>query len=540
MGTVLRRIKMSVLAGMKTNAARDVIDVDGSFLTIEDVTRVISDPTTTIGLTSNALKKMRAHRDFLLASAKKQAIYGVNTGFGPMVTHIIGANDTSELQYNLLRGHAMGVGEPINARFVLSAMTIRLNTLAKGNSATSPELVQVLAQCINHRITAIVPEHGAVGTSGDLVQLAHIALPLIGEGEVMYRGKRQQASAALADAGIQPHTLGPKEGLSLINGTSVMTGIGAVLIPEASRALSLAARTGALAFELVHGFTDVISPTLHSLRPHKAQSRIARALRDLTNTSRLLSQRETSAQKVQIGDKTHVTDILLQEVYSLRCIPQILGPILDTLQHTKNTIAIEINSVTDNPVVDLPGKRFLHGGNFHGDYVAVALDQLKAALVKMTMLSERRTNFFLNKNINRTLSPFLNLKTPGLTMGLQGLQFVATSTTAQSQSLGFPHSLHSISTNGDNQDIVSMGTDAALLTAKVLDNAYIVLAIELVALSQAAALLGVERALSRPAQQLIDEVRAQVPLVVEDRSLTIELESFIKKLRYDPSFDIIW
>ncbi|MBM3261682.1 aromatic amino acid lyase [Candidatus Kaiserbacteria bacterium] len=533
-------MKNVTISRTKRPTQKRTLAIDGSSLTTTDIAAFVGQPDMTVSLSPQTLRRMKAHRDFLLGAAQTQAIYGVNTGFGPMVTHIISAQEITALQYNLLRGHAVGMGTPIDSRFVLSAMIVRLNTLAKGFSAASSALAQTLAACINARITPIVPEHGAVGTSGDLVQLAHIALMLIGEGEVMYWGKRQPALRALKKAGITPHTLGPKEGLCLINGTSVMSGIGALLLVETSRALAIATRAGALAFELMKGFTDVIDPTLHAARPHEGQERIARAMRDLTRNSKLLSNRQKVLAKVEINDSTHVTDILLQEVYSLRCIPQVLGPVLETLWKSEGTVYTEINSVTDNPIVDLESKRFLHGGNFHGDYVATALDQMKAGLIKMTLMSERRINLFLNKNINHTFTPFLNLKTPGLTIGLQGLQFVATSTAADSQSLGYPHSLHSISTNGDNQDIVSMGTDAALFAAKVLDNAFVVLAIELVALSQAVAVLDVESKLSPASRALVEKVRTSVKPIIDDRSLTSELEALRTALRYDESLDIAW
>ncbi|HUO55850.1 MAG TPA: aromatic amino acid ammonia-lyase [Candidatus Paceibacterota bacterium] len=516
------------------------IPLDGYSLTPQQIYRITHDASVSVVLDATALKRMKQSRDFLLKSARTQAIYGVNTGFGPMVTHIIGVDQIVELQYNLLRGHANGIGDPIENEYVLAAMVVRLNTLIRGTSGVSKELAQTLCACINARILPIVPEHGAVGTSGDLVQLAHIALVVIGEGDVIYKGKRMKASEALNDAHIQAHTLGPKEGLSLINGTSVMSGIASIVLIRAKRALSIAIRTGALSFELVNGFTDVIDPRLHAMRPHPGQEAVARIMRELVRGSKLLSDREKSVRNVPIKSETHVTDVVLQEVYSIRCIPQVLGPIMDTIRHAEDVITTEINSTTDNPVVDVEKGRFLHGGNFHGDYVATAVDQLKAVVIKLTLLSERRINFFLNKNINKIFPPFLNLEVPGLTMGLQGLQFVATSTAANSQSLGYPHSLHTISTNGDNQDIVSMGTDAALFTAKAISNAFVVLSIELVTLQQATQTLNAVDSLSSAGKMLLAGVRKVFKPIVQDRVMTPELEILRTTLVYDESFDLTY
>lgn len=522
----------------KPHTEERTLVLDGLSLTPELISCFVRNPSMRVAVKPETLEDMRASRDLLLQRATEQPIYGVNTGFGPMVRHIIGAGEIVELQYNLLRGHAVGMGDPVPERFVLAAMLVRLNTLAKGHSGVSAALAEKFVEIINHRIIPVVPEHGAVGTSGDLVQLAHIAITLIGEGEVFYHGVRRPTADVFRECGIKPHVLGPKEGLSLINGTSMMTGIGALLVLDAKRLIGLATRNGALALELVHAFTDILDPALHGARPHSGQQDIARHVRELTADSKLLSEREDTTENIAINDSTYETSTLLQEVYSLRCTPQVLGPILETITRTSEVIRIEMNSVTDNPIIDVETGRFLHGGNFHGDYVATAVDQLKAGLVKLTMLSERRVNFFLNKDTNKTFPPFLNLVQPGLTMGLQGLQFVATSTTAQSQSLGFPHSLHSIPTNGDNQDIVSMGTDAALIAHKVIQNAYIVLGIELVALSQATEATKAEDGLSTASWELVSKTRSIIPTIHEDRNATPELNALVERLAHDNSLII--
>jgi len=516
-----------------------IITLDGATLTLRDIKTFVSNPRATVRIAPKALVGMQKTRMRVLLQMTKRPIYGVNTGFGPMVHRIISEDHLSDLQYNLVRGHAVGMGDAVDGTFVLGAMLVRLNTILRGFSGVSPGLAKALQSLINARIAPIVPEHGAVGTSGDLVQLAHIALALIGEGDVLHSGKRKPASEALRAAGITPYQLGPKEGLSLINGTAVMSGIGALLIHDAECIIDLAVRTGACALELVQGFSDVLDESLHRLRPHHGQLHIARMMREMLKDSRRLRDREQLQDKVHIRKETYTTDIILQEVYSFRCIPQILGPIYDATRSAREVLETEINSVTDNPIVDRAGK-FLHGGNFHGDYVATAVDHLKIGMTKLTLLTERRINFFLNKNANGgVFPPFLNLKEPGLSMGLQGLQFVATSTTAQSQSLSYPHSLHSIPTNGDNQDVVSMGTDAALITHKVIENAYALIAIELVVLAQAAETLaiGERRKMSHMSRALIASVRKYIPVIVDDRYLSKELAVLVAALRNNHVFD---
>ncbi len=250
-----------------------------------------------------------------------------------------------------------------------------------------------------------------------------------------------------------------------------------------------------------------------------------------------MRSREEFQKVFHVEENAHVISRSVQEIYSLRCIPQVVGPIFDTLTKVWGEVSIEINSVTDNPIVDWEHKTFLHGGNFHGDYISAAMDQLKISLVKLTMLSERQTNFFLNVNVNKQFPPFMNLGKVGPNMGLQGLQFVATSTTAQSQTLAFPQYIHSISTNGDNQDIVSMGTDSALLTARVIENAYIVLAVQLVTLAQTVDYAGVREKYSKSSRQLFNGVRAIFPSVTVDREAAKELALVVRYAKRIPVFD---
>ncbi len=506
--------------------------IDGKSLTVPILNTLASGKKLRLRIPATSLRQISKTHAILLTEVKKGPIYGVNTGFGPLANRVLPPQSLIELQYNLIRSHASGAGEPLPPEFVRAAMLVRLNTLSRGNSAISAALAKHYAACIEASIIPVVYEHGAVGTSGDLVQLAHIALGLIGEGKV-YNGHRHShipASVALKRAKLTPHRLRPKEGLAMINGTAMMTGVAALVTQHTQQLLEYAVRNGALALELVHAYGDSINPRLHELRPHPGQKLVANKLRSLVEGSLLLRDR---TELVFSEDVRNVQELpeAIQQVYSLRCIAQILGPLAETLEHTTAVLNREMNSVTDNPVYDERGKRFLHGGNFHGDYVAVAMDQLKIPLVKMIMLSERRINFFLNENVNKSFPPFLNLQQPGLTLALQGLQFVATSTTAQAQTFAFPHTVHSIPTNGDNQDLVSMGTDAALLAHKVVENAYIVMAIEMITLAQAVDCAKNVRKLSPSGKKHYAFIRKFVQVVQQDRPLQPAVEALVAALK---------
>lgn len=500
----------------------------GNNLNLESLYSFVKNKDQKIEIDDEATIRAKKSRDFLETESKDKVIYGFNTGFGPMASHIIGNSQLDELQLNLIRSHAVGMGNPIRSEYVLAAMVVRLNMFLQGYSGVSTDFIEYIKVFINNRIIPIVPEHGAVGTSGDLVQLAHIALALLGEGEVVYQDKKENTSDVLKKLKIKPYILKPKEGLSFINGTAVMTAISAIECVKAKKIIDLEIKNGAFAMELIHSYSDGISEVLQNIRPHAGQKEVARRLREILASSKLIRDRKMLHESVSLPDD--VTEILqsVQEVYSFRCIPQILGPILDTIERTSSVVTIEMNSVTDNPIVDVEGGEFIHGGNFHGDYIASSIDQLKAAMVKLTMLSERRINFFLNKKVNGFLPPFLNLNKLGLNLGLQGLQFVATSTTAQSQSLAFPHHIHSISTNADNQDVVSMGTDAALFTSKVIDNAHILSTIEIIILAQAADYLNEIDKLSESSLGLHKMIRKHFEKVTDDRVLIGDLERLLK------------
>ncbi len=516
---------------MILNIMSKTLVLDGEKLTIKDIYSFVNDPQWKVEIALSAIDKVKQARDFLEEHRRDKVIYGVNTGFGPMSSYVIGDDEVNSLQINLIFSHAAGAGDPIDDRYVLAAMLVRLNTMLRGHSGVTVELIERLALYINQRIIPLVPEHGAVGTSGDLVQLAHITLALIGHGRVSYQRQIQPMEQVAKQLGIKPYILKAKEGLALINGTSVMGGISAVLGVEAMNILANEIKMGAWALELVGAFNDSIAEELHRLRPHRGQMDVAKALRTILASSKLLRDRQILDKNHHVGNGVQKIAETVQEVYSFRCLAQILGPIQEIIENARRVVEIEINSVTDNPIIDWQNKRFLHGGNFHGDYIAVIVDQLKIGLVKLGLLAERRINFFLNQKINGVFPPFLNLGKPGLTLGLQGLQFVATSTAAQNQTLAFPQYVHSISTNGDNQDVVSMGTDAALLCARVISNTYIIQAIEAITLAQGTDFLKLGRKLAELNQSFFDDVRAVSPILIEDRILADDVGAVMNLLK---------
>jgi histidine ammonia-lyase len=355
------------------------------------------------------------------------------------------------------------------------------------------------------------------------VQLAHLALNLIGEGEVTYKGELRDTAEVYKELSITPIKVHLREALGLINGTSVMTGIAMVNLLHAKQLLNWSVACSGIIIELVESYSDHFSVELNSVKPHKGQRKVAAGLNKATNGSKLLRKREEHLFNIEIT-KQDVFQDKVQEYYSIRCVPQILGPVLDTILNTEEVLQNEVNSVNDNPIIDRKNNNVFHGGNFHGDYVALEMDKLKIAITKLTMLAERQLNFLMNDKLNGKLPPFVNLGTLGLNLGMQAAQFTATSTTAESQMLSNPMYVHSIPNNNDNQDIVSMGTNAALITAKVVENAYQVLAIELVSAIQAIDALNFNKKISAPALTIYNNVREVIPAFKDDSIMYKKLE----------------
>lgn len=467
--------------------------------------------------------------EFLERFAAKKLIYGINTGFGPMAQYRIDEASMRQLQINLIRSHCTGVGQILSAEETKAVMLTRLNTFLQGYSGVHTDTIELLQVLINNNITPIIYEHGSVGASGDLVQLAHLALCLVGEGEVMLDGCRRKTEDVFGQMGIRPLRIHLREGLALTNGTSVMTAIGLINVLRAKRLIELSVTLSSMINEVVGAFDDHFSEELNMAKRHKGQREIARTMRDILATSKCIRKRENYFYNQEIKD--NFIKHKVQEYYSLRCVPQILGAIADEADNAERVLVDELNSASDNPIIDVKTGNVYHGGNFHGDYVAFEMDKLKTGITKLTMLAERQLNYLCHNKLNGILPPFVNLGVLGLNYGVQAAQFTATSTTAECQTLSMPMYVHSIPNNNDNQDIVSMGTNAALITKRVIENSFQVLAIEAVAMVQAVDYLQIADLLSVKTRQLYDRVRRVVPLFVEDNPLYGVIEELVEELK---------
>lgn len=465
---------------------------------------------------------------FLDAFSKDKVIYGINTGFGPMAQWRIDDDHLKELQYNIIRSHSTGAGEPLPERCVRAAMLARLMTFMQAHSGVNIQTCELLVEFLNREIYPVIPQHGSVGASGDLVQLAHIALALIGEGEVFYQGVRRNTAEVFAELGIKPLQMYVREGLAVTNGTAVMTGIGLVNLMNAKRLLDFSLKASVLMNEIASSYDDLMSEVLNGVKQHQGQQLVAAKMREIAAGSKMLLNRE---EELYHKSEEDVFEHKVQPYYSLRCIPQILGPVWDTMSNVEKVLLDEMNSADDNPIVDPENKTVIHGGNFHGDYVSFEMDKLKIAVTKMTMLAERQMNYLFHDRINGILPPFVNLGVLGLNYGLQASQFTATSTTAECQTLSNPMYVHSIPNNNDNQDIVSMGTNSALICQRVIENSYQVMAIHMMALVQAADCLKIADKLAPATRELYDQIREIVPVFIEDTPKYKEIESVMNWLK---------
>ena len=500
-----------------------------NFLELRDFQRIIIE-NESIELDPSLLQRVNESFSFLKEFSKNKVIYGVNTGFGPMAQFKISDEDTHQLQYNLIRSHSSGIGNPLPADEVKACMLARLNTLSLGNSGVHESVVFLLKELINRDVTPLIFEHGGVGASGDLVQLAHLALVLIGEGEVFYKGERKSTKEVFETEGLEPIKVEIREGLALMNGTSVMSGIGIVNAYKANQLTDISIKLSCAINEIVQAYDDHLSEALNGTKLHAGQQKIAAKMREHLSDSKLIRKRADHLY-THFEEQEKVFKEKVQEYYSLRCVPQILGPILDTLEYTEKVLENEINSANDNPIIDVENQHVYHGGNFHGDYISLEMDKLKIVVTKLTMLAERQLNYLLNSKINEILPPFVNLGKLGFNFGMQGVQFTATSTTAESQMLSNSMYVHSIPNNNDNQDIVSMGTNAAVICRKVIENAFEVLAIEAITIIQAIEYLDFKDQVSSSTRELYDAIRKIIPAFLNDMVMYPYLEEVKKYLK---------
>jgi histidine ammonia-lyase len=442
------------------------------------------------------------------AVARGDVVYGVNTGFGNFATVRIPDHKLRELQQNLVRSHAAGVGPPLDEPATRALMALRANVLAKGMSGVRAETLELLVALLNAGIHPLVPSQGSVGASGDLAPLAHLALALVGEGDCRFGGRSLPVSAALAEAGLRPVTLHAKEGLALINGTQLMTAIAGLAAFDVARLARAADVIGALSLDALKGTDAAFDPRIHAARPHPGQQASAANLR------RLLAHSAVRESHRGCGR--------VQDAYSLRCMPQVHGAARDALAYVTRTLEIEMNSATDNPMVFTEEQQLVSGGNFHGEPVAIAADVLAIATAELGAIAERRIERLVNPALS-DLPAFLT-REGGLRSGLMIPHVTAAALASENKTLAHPASVDSIPTSANKEDHVSMGAGAARKAAQVAANTARILAVELIAACQALEFLR-PLTTSAPLEAVHALVRRGVPAYDEDRSLAAEIEA---------------
>jgi len=485
----------------------NAITLDGEHLPLDQVRAVAQGAR--VALSTDAVQRMlRARETLQQAVAGGKALYGVNTGFGPFARRRIEGDQIEALQVNLVRSHAVGYGPPIPVDVARAMLVLRAHSLSHGWSGVGPELAQALLDLLNHDITPIIPEMGSVGASGDLAPLAHVGLALLGEGDVFVGHERQPASDALQRCGLAPHRFRMKEGLALINGTQYMTAFGVLAAGEAQTVLHAATVAAAMSVEALLGTPVAFHAALHRMRRHVGQQAVAHNLRALLAGSAIVdSHRDCGA---------------VQDAYSLRCTPQILGACQDALSHAVSVLQDEADAVTDNPLVVPETGEVVSGGNFHGEPVALVLDHLGVAICEIASVAERRLDKLLYNNSVEAL-PHCLTSNPGLESGLMIVQYLAAALVSENRSLAHPATLDNVVTGGGTEDHNSMGSIAALRLPRQLRNVRGVIAAELLAAAQA---LEFHAPLEPAAatRAALQAVRRHVPRTTSDRSHAADLE----------------
>jgi histidine ammonia-lyase len=497
-----------------------VLELDGQPLSLAEIEAVALDGCR-VEIAAAARERMAAGRaliEEILAAG--QTVYGVNTGFGKLADVRVPADKLAQLQTNLVRSHAGGIGNPLAEGEARAMLLLRANVLAKGFSGNRPEVVGLLVAMLNAGVTPVIPERGSVGASGDLAPLAHLALVVIGEGEAFYKDERLAGDEALARAGLKPLQLAAKEGLALLNGTQAMTAVGALAVARAQRLARLADVAGAMSLEALMGTPAAFDERIHTARPHKGQIASAAHLMQLLAGSEIRESHRTG-------------DTRVQDAYCLRCMPQVHGAVRGVLDHVTGVLETEAGSATDNPLV-FPGGTLLEesvisGGNFHGAPLAYAFDYAAVALTDLASITERRIDRLLNPDINEGLPAFLS-GDPGLSSGFMMAQIVAAALINECQVLATPSSTGSIPTDGGKEDHVSMGMTGALKLRQIVENAERVVGIELMCAAQA---LEFRRPLKSSAavEAAYEAVRAVVTRLGEDRVLSGDMEAMARAVR---------
>ena len=507
------------MVSMRTGLFSGVLELNGQPLSLEQIHQVAggSMDAAIAPAARQGIEASQAVVERIVTS--NETAYGINTGFGKLSDVRISSGDLQQLQRNLVRSHACGLGEPLEEAEVRAMLLLRANVLAKGLSGVRYQLIELLVALLKSRVHPVIPAKGSVGASGDLAPLAHLALTLIGEGEAFFEGARMPAGAALAKAGLAPLVLEAKEGLALLNGTQAMAAVGGLAVLRAVRVNHLFDLAGAMALEALRGTPVAFDERIHQARPHPGQIRAAEHLRTLMRDS-------------EIRESHLHNDPRVQDAYCLRCMPQVHGAARGALQHVRDVIEIETGSATDNPLIF--ADQVLSGGNFHGAPLALALDYAAIAVTDLMSISERRIDRLINPDCNEGLPPFLSQRA-GLSSGLMIAHVSAAALLNEAKVLAHPASVDSLPTSGGKEDHVSMGMTAALKLKQIVENAEKVLAIELMTAAQ-----GLEYRLPLKAATEIERarqfVRTLVPRLEEDRVIAGDIERLAKGIR-DGDFD---
>ena len=484
-----------------------MILLDGESLSFSTLLKILFEGEE-VGFSDESLKRVVARRKAVeKIVSEEKVVYGITTGFGKFSDVFIEKEDVELLQLNLIRSHACGIGDLFPEVVSRAMLVLRANALLKGFSGVRPIIIERLIDLVNAEIHPIIPQQGSLGASGDLAPLSHLALVLIGEGDVLYKGQKTTAIQALEQESLSPITLTAKEGLALINGTQAMTAMGVVAYLEAEKLAYQADLISAVTIEGLRGILDAFDEDIHLARGYKEQIDVANRIRSYLSDS-LLTTRQG--------------DIRVQDAYSIRCIPQVHGATWQALNYVKEKLEIEMNAATDNPLLFLGDEKVLSGGNFHGQPIAFAMDFLKIAIGELANISERRIERLVNPQLN-DLPAFLSPE-PGLQSGAMIMQYAAASLVSENKTLAHPASVDSIPSSANQEDHVSMGTIASRHAYQIITNTRRVLAVEAICSIQAAEFRGVQK-MSTVTRKFYEEARQVVPSIVNDRVFSIDIEA---------------
>ncbi len=479
--------------------------ITGNDLTLKEVAKV-SRYGALVELDKEAESRIIASRKVVdTLAAEGKVVYGITTGFGQFCNTVISANESKKLQRNLIVSHAVGAGEAFEAEVSRAIMLLRINNLAKGYSGIRLETLRTMIQMLNRGVTPVIPQKGSLGASGDLVPLAHMVLPMIGMGQAQYQNQICDGAKAMSLADIPLIELTEKEGLALINGTQVMTAVGALTLLDTIGLVKTADIAASLSFEAQNGIIDALDQRIHEVRPHKGQ----------VDTARIIKRLLTGSKNV-----TRQGELRVQDAYSLRCAPQVHGASKDAVNYVKEKVEIEMNSVTDNPIIFTDTYEGISGGNFHGQTMALSFDFLGIALAELADISERR----IERMVNSALSdlPSFLVEKGGLNSGYMIVQYTAASLVSENKVLAHPASVDSIPSSANQEDHVSMGTIAARKANEIMKNVRRVLAMELMCACQAVDLRG-DKGLGTGTGAAYETVREKITKLMEDRPLYADI-----------------